>query len=548
MPLIEIRKSDLKGLIGKKITDEQLKEVMPLCKMNIDDWSENNIRVEMTADRPDLFSVEGMARQIRAWLGYDTGIINYSPTKSGVSINSEKVTLRPFITCGIVRNLVLSDDLVRSLIQLQETLDLTLGRDRKKAAIGLHDISQVKPPFTYKEVDPHSVEFIPLEGYEKMDMKEILLNHPKGVKYRHLVEYAKAWPVIVDADNKVLSFPPIINGELTKVRPDTKDMFFEITGSDQRTIDYMLNILTTALAERGAEIEQVKVNGKWKPDLTPNQMKLDTDTAKSLLGLDLKFTDVKTLLERMNYSILGAISKDMSVLVPPYRYDVLHPSDITEDIAIAYGYNNFTPEMPRHASSGRFLPEEESVNRIRELMIGSGFQEVINYTLTSKDKQFAAMNIRRYPIVELENPLSAEYEMARSWLTPSLLEFLSKNKHNRFPQMVFEAGEAVEIDMRTDTNARNARKLAAAITHDKATLSDVISVLNTLAENLGLSLLYKNQNHGSFIPGRSGIIIYKNQVIGSFGEAHPVVLDHWKLEKPVAAFEISLDEILKDRD
>ena len=543
MPIITVDSDDLKSLIGRKVSDEELRRILPLNKLNIESWEGSEMKIEVTPDRPDLFSTEGMARQIASWLGIATGFEKFDISKPKIEVIPSKVSLRPFITCGAVRGVAMDDRMIKSIMQLQEMLDLTLGRDRKKVAIGIHDVSRVVPPFYYKEILPNEVSFVPLNSSKRMNLRQIISEHPKGTQYAHLVKGAKKWPIIVDSKNQVLSFPPIINGELTKVREDTTDMFIDITGSSDSLINYSLNILLTALEKRGAKIEAVSVGGRLKPDLSPRLMEVDADSARKLLGLEIGNKDMANLLERMGY---GATIKKSSIetAVPAFRADILHPVDIMEDIAIAYGFSDIKPEMARLPSTGEASRMEEFSNRIRELMIGLGFQEVLNYTLTSKEKQSSRMNAKPEPVVEIENPISQDFSVCRRWLIPGLMENLRTNKHRKFPQRIFEVSDCVIPD-KSETRASNMRKLAGVITHSQASLSEIISTLNAVKDNMGMKLETKPSSHGSFIPGRCGAVFLpgSREPIGIFGEINPKVLLNLELNNPVSAFEIDVQAI-----
>jgi len=542
MPIITVNSDDLKSLIGRKITDEELKRILPLNKLSIEKWNEE-IKIEVTPDRPDLFSTEGMARQISSWLGISTGLAKTNISKPQIEIIPSKVSLRPFITCGVVRNVRMSNEMIKSIMQLQEILDFTLGRDRKKVAIGLHDVSKVSPPFYYKEILPEEIEFIPLNSSRKMNLMQIIKTHPKGIQYSHLVRGARKWPIIVDSKNRVLSFPPIINGELTKVTEETTDLFMDITGPNERLINHCLNILVTALEKRGGKIEAVSLGGKLRPDLSPRLMEVDADEARKLLGLEISNKEIANLLERMGYGV--TLKKSVAeVLVPAFRADILHPVDIMEDIGIAYGFFDIIPEVPRLPTTGEAHPREEFSSRMRELMIGLGFQEVINYTLTSKERQFAKMNAKPEPVAEIENPVSQEYSTCRRWMLPNLMENLRSNKHRRFPQRIFETADCIIPD-KSETSASNVRKLSGVIAHSQASLSEIISILNAIKESFGAKWEMKYYKHESFISGRCGAIFLpgKQEPLGIFGEINPKVLVNFELNNPAAGFELDVQKI-----
>jgi len=541
MPIITVDSDDMKSLIGRKIPDDELRRILPLNKLNIESWDGSELKIEVTPDRPDLFSTEGMARQISSWLGITPGPAKFDIAKPKIELVPSKVSLRPFITCGAVRGVRMDDRMIKSIMQLQETLDLTLGRDRKKVAIGIHDVSRVTPPFYYKEILPNAISFVPLNSTKRMNLRQIIAEHPKGVQYAHLMKGAKKWPIIVDSKNQVLSFPPIINGELTKVREETTDLFIDITGSSDSLVNNSLNILLTALEKRGARIEAVSVGGKLKPDLSPRLMQADADEARKLLGLEIGNKEIVSLLERMGYG--ASIKKNtIEALAPAFRADIIHPVDIMEDIAIAYGFTDIKPEVAKLPSTGEASRMEEFSNRIRELMAGLGFQEVLNYVLTSKEKQFQRMGAKTEAVAEIANPMLQEYSVCRRWLLPGLMENLRTNKHRKFPQKIFEISDCVIPD-NSDTRASSVRKLACLTTHSQASLSEIISILNAVKGNLGVKLETRPFGHGSFIPGRCGAILLGKDIIGMFGEISPKVLGNLELGNPVSAFELDVQKI-----
>jgi phenylalanyl-tRNA synthetase beta chain len=539
MPVLSISAQDLRSLLMRKVSDPELREVLPLNKMEIDFWEGDEIRVEITPDRPDLYSVEGIARQLNGWLGLKKGPQEKTLSKHRIDMRADKSTSRPYIVAGVVRGLEMNDYLIKSLMQLQDLIDLSLGRDRRKVAIGVHNLDVIKPPLHYKDVSPSEISFIPLNSSEEMNLSQVLEKHPKGIDYKHLLSKYRKYPVIMDTEG-VVSFPPVINSERTRVTEKTKNLFFDLTGTDKTAINYSLNIMMTALAMRGGKMEAVRINNTKTPHLNPRPVKMDIELTKRLLGLNLKDKEIKTLLERMCYGV--NLKKDI-VYVPPYRFDILHPVDIIEDIAIAYGYNNFEPEIPSHSTVGSSLPIEEYSNTIRQVMVGLGFQETINYTLTSKEKLTNKTGTNP-AVIEISNPVTSEYSVCRDRLLPSLLQNLVSNKHRRFPQKMFEVSDVVIPDEGAETNARNNRNLAAAVSHSSTGLSDILSILNALKENISLSWKLTPTKHPTFIPGRCASIVLGRRAIGLVGEVHPRVLESFDIKTPVSAFELDVEAIL----
>jgi len=540
MPVVTISAKELKELIGKDLPMEEIEEILPLNKMEIDSWNGDEISIEVTPDRPDFYSVEGIARQLRAWLYIKPGLPSHILSKPQIALHAQKVSSRPYIVAGVVRELEMNESAIKSLLQLQELLDLSLGRDRKKVSIGIHDLDKIKPPLTYTETDPENTRFIPLTCSKEMSMKEIIEEHPKGIEYKHLLKDAKKFPVVFDCDG-VISFPPIINSERTKVTENTKNVFIEITGTDEPAINHALNIIMTALEERGGKLEAVRINDSQTPNLKAKTIKFEPEEAKRLLGINLKNSELKSLLERMCYDV---DLKQKTVFVPPYRFDILHPVDVIEDIAIAYGYNDFLPEVPKLPTIGKEHPKEEFSNTLRELMIGLGFQEVINYILTSPEKMIKKPGINTEKPIEIKNPVTSEHSICRTWLLPGLFQNLANNKHRRYPQKLFEIGDTVLPDESSDTYTCNQRKLSGVISHPSTSLSEIISVINALLENLDLKPNFKALEHPTFISGRCGRIMIGEEEIGFFGEVHPEVLTAFELKMPVSGFEINVEKLM----
>jgi len=535
MVVLEIDKNDLLKLVEKELTDEQIEETLFLLKVETK-INENKMICELNPDRPDMFSVEGLAREMKGFLGIETGMVNYIISDSDVVLKREKADVRPFISCAIIKDVKLTDELIKSLMQLQEKLHGSIGRDRKKVAIGVHDFDKIKPPLVYKDVD--SYKFIPLGETKEMDVKEVLDVHPKGKDYAHLLK--DKYPIILDKEG-VISFPPIINSERTRVTENTKNLFIDVTGTDERAVNQALNIVVCNIVERTGKIFTVKVSAKKTPDLEPKGIGVDISNIDSLLGLGLSEKDVADILERMRDKVVKFRGGRIEVLIPPYRTDVLHVIDVVEDVAIGYGYNNIQPILPKIATIGGLSELEKLSTKIRELMIGLGFQETLNFILTNEQNNFTKMKTDG-KMVEILNPVSSEYNVCRTWLLPSLMKVLSANKHREYPQKIFEIGDCVVLDEGTDSGTKTIRKLSAVISYDNANLTEMKSIIEAVLKDFGYEYEIRDFNHPSFIESRCGEILVNEKQIGFFGEIHPSILTNWELEKPVIGFEINIFE------
>ena len=540
MPVITFDYDDLISLIGKKVGKEELLRKIPMIGAEIDRVEDNSISVEFFPDRPDLLSVEGLARAMRSFLGIEKGMKKYdvAPPSISLEIDDSVNEVRPFVSAAVVRDVRMSEDFIVSMMELQEKLHFSIGKDRKKMAIGLHNFDAVTPPFTYRAVKPDEISFVPLGETVEMNLDEILQKHDKGIKYAHLVEKFDKYPVIIDSNKHVLSFPPIINGELTAVDLFTENLFVDVTGTDANAVDSALNIIATAIAERGGKLEMVKVIGnevRNTPDLSPSHVKVDLDYASKILGFDIK-KHAADALEKMGLDA-RVKGKVIEVDIPAWRVDILHPIDIVEDMAIGYGYDKISPELPKSMTFGESL----SSNKIHETMIGLGFNEVLTISLSSEEEQFEKMNLKPREVVSIENPISSKHSCIRVSLLPSLMEILSKNRHNELPQMIYEVGEIVEI---IDGVPLNKTMVSGVKIDAKTGFTECKSIVEALLRNMGIKADIEEKKSGAFIDGRCASLLKDEKPIGYFGEVHPSVISNFELEYPAIAFEIYADELL----
>ncbi|WP_297520568.1 phenylalanine--tRNA ligase subunit beta [Thermococcus sp.] len=559
MPKFDVSKSDLEGLIGKSFTVEEWEDLFLYAKCEMDDVWEENGETYFKADskdtnRPDLWSAEGIARQIKWALGLRKGLPKYEVEKSDVTVYVDErlKEIRPYGVYTIVEGLHLDEEALKQMINLQEKVALTFGRRRREVAIGIFDFDRVKPPIYYRAAEK-SEKFIPLGFEEELTLEEILEKHEKGKEYGHLIRDKPYYPLLVDSEGKVLSMPPIINSEVTgRVTTETKNVFVDVTGWDLNKVMLALNVVVTALAERGGKIKSVKVVYPdfevETPDLTPKSFEVELGYIRKLAGLELSDEEIKDLLERMMYGVELEDGK-AKLLYPAFRDDIMHARDVLEDVLIAYGYNEIEPEEPKLAVQGRGDKFIEFEDAVRELMVGFGLQEVMTFNLTNREAQYGKMGLEygkdyfNHPpaeLVEIENPISPKWSALRVWLIPSLLDFLSQNTHEEYPQRLFEVGKATLIDESRETKTVSESKLAVALAHPRVTFTEAKEILNSVMHHLSFSYELEEVEHPSFIPGRVGKIVVDGKVIGIIGEIHPAVLENWGLEMPVAAFELFL--------
>jgi phenylalanyl-tRNA synthetase beta chain len=544
MPTITINKNTFEKIVGKKLPLEKLKDRISYLGTDLEEIKGNEITVEIFPDRPDMLSAQGFARAFASFIGYKPGLRKYNVIKSNekVIIDSSLKNIRPYTACAIVKNLKFDNDKIKEIIQIQEKLHVTYGRNRRKVAIGIYPFEKIKTPIRFLALEPEKIVFQPLEYTTKLNGKQILQKHPTGREYAHLLENYSKYPVFIDSNNEILSMPPIINSEKTgKITTNTKEVFIECSGFDFNILKKCLNIIVTALADMNGTIYSMELHyGNKKiisPDLQPEVMNLNRNYVNKILGLNLKENDIKKYLEKMGYSY-----NNKKVLIPCYRADILHQIDLVEDIAISYGFEKFKEEIPNISTIAKENDFEKFKNKIANFLIGFNLQEVNTFNLTNKQDQTTNCNLK-IEVIEIANPKTSEYNCLRTWIIPSLLQVLKNNKHNEYPQRIFEIGTTFKNNTKEETNVKENDRLAILLCHKKADYTEIKQILDSLLSSLQLKYSIEETEHTSFIPGRVARISVNNKKIAYVGEIHPAVLSNFTLEMPVSCLELNLEEL-----
>ena len=535
--------------MGREVSRDVIRDRLPMIGADLKstDDSSDDLSFEFFPNRPDLYSVEGIARAFRAFLGYEPGLRSYAVGESTVDlkVDSSVKEVRPFIWSALVEGIEITDPLIRSMMDLQEKLHLTLGRNRRKVAIGIHDFRTVEPPFTYKAVLPDEMSFVPLQGDRRMTPAEILKEHEKGKAYAFVLDGKTRYPMIVDKHGEVLSFPPIINGIATAITENTKDIFVDCTGTDINAVTAAVNILTTALAERGGKIKTVRISQDGTivkaPDLKPLPMALDPVYVNSWNGTELKLDQMVDCLKRMGYG--ATVSKNsIEVLVPRFRADVLHPVDLAEDVAIGYGFERFGNLLPKMATFGIADPLTSFGNSVKEVMTGLGYFEVVTLSLSNPRDQYLSMGLAEdKTAIRVKNPVSEDHILVRTSLLPSLMTVLRKNKHRELPQRIFEIGEVVR-------HVRNRTLMAGVAIHSRASFTEAKSLVQSMLSSVGFVSEVRAEDSPSFVNGRCAAVSVGSDKIGVFGEVSPSTIEAFELKYPMMAFELDLERLFELRN
>lgn len=555
MPTVILNKTVFEKLTGKKLPLDKLKDRISMLGTDLENIEGDEIHVEIFPNRPDLLSEQGFSRAFSSFIGEKTGLRKYEVKKSNYKvIVDSSVGMRPYTVAAVVKNINFDGERIRELMQLQEKLATTHGRNRKKSEYGFYHLEKITFPVTYIAKDAQKITFKPLGFEEEMPALQVEEVHPKGKAYKWLADDWKKkgfikYPFFIDAKNKVMAMLPYTNSnEAGKIDSTTTSVFIEATGVDLQNISVALNILVTTLADMGGEIYSVAIEYPDKtlitPNLTPSKMTLDLPYVNKLLGLSMSEADAKKLLERMGYGYEKGY-----VLVPAYRADILHQVDFVEDIAIAYGYENFEEIIPNVATIAEEDHFEQFKHKIADALVGLGFIETSTHHLVPKHVQTQKM-ASDLEVLHVIDPVSIEFDTLRGWMLPSLMQALQQNKHYEYPQHLFEMGTVFQKATPTkhhQTGVIEEQHLSVVLCGDKNDFTRIRQVLDYLCRLLNISYKTAAVEHTAYISGRAANIVvefkHKKIDLGVFGEIKPLVLSNFTLEYPVAALELNLSKL-----
>lgn len=534
MAVVTFSKKDVEKSI--KLTKENL-DIIQLMGIPIT-LKEEEIHIEVLPNRPDLLSLQGFVRAIKTFFakqGLKKYKVNVPERGYKVIVDSSVKDIRPYTVCAIIKDLKFNDSLITNIIDVQEKLHSTWGRNRKKVAIGIYPLEKISLPIRYLARKPEEIKFIPL-GYEnEMTGKEILEIHPKGKEYSHLLQENKKYPIFIDNKNKILSMPPIINSNETgKIDEKTKEIFIECSGNHLPTLQKTLAILTTMFADMNGKIFSMEIEDEKKfitPNLSPTKIKISLEQINSILGLNLKERDIEKLLSKMGYGC-----KNLNVQIPAWRTDILHPIDIIEDIAIAYGYENFIPAIPNISTIGEESKESKFKEKLSELIIGLGMLEISSYHLIKAEE------IDKNESIQIQNA-KTEYKILRPNLIISMLRILSENKDHTYPQNLFEIGKVFTPSNKSISGVNEEEKLI--ISCSPSNFTELKSILVYIGQQLEIIFDFKEENNNYLINGRSAGVYLEGTKIGYLGEVSPEKLNKFGIRMPVSLLEISLEKISK---
>ena len=545
MPVIELSYSRLQKLIGK-VSKKQISDSLPFLGLDIESEDKDLVRIEYSPNRPDYSTDYGVALGLQGLLGIKTGSVKLTIKKSknySISVKPTVSKIRPFVTGIIAKNGKIDDKTIKQLMTMQEDLHFGIGRKRKKSSIGIHDLDKISFPLIYTTTTKNH-KFIPLNSEKELSISEIIADTETGKDYGHLLGQSSQVPIILDTNQKTVSFPPIINAAVTTVTTKTKNLFVEVTGINKDDAEDMLSVVATILQSAGFSLEHIQISGakNSSPKLKEKTMIVNPSLINQTLGLNLNTSKIIASLKK---SRLNAISKGKNIVctIPAYRFDIFGPMDLVEEVALGYGIQNFEPTMSPSQTIGHTNPISLQLKSLNQIIIGLGFLEALNSSLSSKRVLYDMTNRDSKKIISVLDSKSQEHTILRDSILPGLIENLSRNIHESYPQKMFETGSVFNLHDPISEKIN----LAVISAHKDANFTEIKSVLQTaLKIGFGIQIQTKTTINSSFEDGHCANIIFNGNVIGIIGEINSTIIDNYKIRVPVVGFEISLsDSILK---
>ncbi len=540
MPVVKFKVNRV--LQSLDIDLDQLEELLFRLKCETEIDEEGYIYIELNPDRPDMYSLEGIVRSVKGLLGREKGFVLPKTTTSDIKIMPEHVASRPIVAGAVIRGLNLDDDGIEELMQFQEKLHDTIGRRRRKVAIGIHDFDKLpNKEIFYKEVDINESYMKPLNRNETLSVREVLLKTEQGRKYGNISLRGSKHPALI-AGGEIISLPPVINSEVTRVEPGTRNLFIDVTGTDLRSVLGVLDIITCNLAYMGGKVDKVKIFYEDKvmetPYLSVKELNADPKELSKIIGVELKPSTIKDALERARYVVELDEQGLLKVKVPPFRVDVLGTADLAEDVAIMVGYEKIGVKKNPVTLRGNLLKMTLLKRKLRDILVGLGFTEIIQLTLLSPEI-IKALNMENKALI-VSNPVQIEHSVIRPSLIVSLLDFLRENQHKEKPIKVFEIGK---VAFREGEYIIEEERMALAVMNSSVSYEDIQAPLYSILKVLSLKYDVKAFDLPFFLKGRSAILLVDEAETGWLGEMSPEVLEKLRIEYPIAVAEIRLSSL-----
>lgn len=591
MPTVAVPRDRLFELLEREYTEEEFDDLCFEFGLELDDVVEEapkigsramsagvNIekvtmyKIEVPANRYDLLCLEGIAQALRVFLQLDQGLPDYridGEPSFHFSVKQEVAEVRPYVFCAVLRDMNMTEAVYQSLIDLQEKLHQNICRRRTLVAIGTHDLDTIEGPFTYEALPPREIKFIPLseeKEYDASGLMELYEEDPQLKKNLGIIRDCPRYPVIYDKNHTVLSMPPIINGDHSKITLNTRNMLIECTATDKTKASIVLNTLIAMFSqycEKPYTCEAVQVDyadgtTMITPDFSTPRVTANVNYINNSIGVELEPHEMLKMLGRMQLPACAVDKKTIGVDIPIIRSDVLHAADIMCDVAVGYGFNKVPERVPETSTVGKQQPLNHLSDMIRrEGLAQHGYTEILTWVTVSNAENFSLLGREDDGTIAVKvgNPKTLEFEECRTTLLPGLLKTLRENRRCKVPIKLFEVGDVILKDDKAEVLASNRRKVAAIYCATSAGFEVMQGLLESVMSTLGAkrgdgrekgtwSIDAQSCTDGAFFKGRRANIMYEEAVIGVLGWVHPEVISNFSLSYPCSAMEFDLEAFL----
>ena len=543
MPVVELSYSRLQKLIGRT-TKKRISESLPFLGLDIESEDNDLVRIEYSPNRPDYSTDFGIALGMQGLLGVKTGAIKLKIKKSkkySIVADPSVSKIRPFVTGIVAKNGKIDDKTIKQLMTMQEDLHFGIGRKRKKSSIGIHDLDKISFPLSYT-VSKCDYKFVPLNSEKEMSISDILKYTDVGKQYGSILENSNRVPLILDSNENTVSFPPVINAAVTTVTPKTKNLFVEITGINKEDAEDMLSVVATILQSAGFSLESVDIRGakNSRPKLKERKIFVTPKLVNEILGLNLSPSKIVSSLKksRLDASVKG---NTIACTIPSYRFDIFGEMDLIEEVALGYGINNLEPVLSPSQTIGQTNTISLKLKSLTQTMTGLGYTEALNSSLTSKRILYDMTNRDSTKVISVLDSKSQEHTILRDSIFPGLVENISRNVHESYPQRLFETGTVFSLD-----NPISERiNFACVSAHKDASFTEIKSVLqSSLKTGFDIEISTKATSHPSFEKGRCASIQVNDNEIGVIGEISSKIIEDYKVRVPVVCFEMVLSDVV----
>ena len=548
MPVVELNLNRIKKLVSGNVTKKKIIDVLPFLGLDIESQDGDEIRIEYSPNRPDYSTDFGIALGLQGLLAVKKGVQKVNIKKTGkyeINVDSSVNKIRPFVTGIVAKNGTIDDQTIKQLMNMQEDLHFGIGRKRKKSSIGLHDLDKILLPLTYTTTT-RDKSFIPLNETKEKSISDILSETDVGQNYGWVLGDSKNVPIIIDSEGNTVSFPPIINAALTTVTTKTKNILVEVTSIEKDAAEDMLSVVSSILQMAGFQIFELKISGgkNSTPKLNERNIIYDPKLTSEILGIEMSPSNMVTCLKkcRLDAIIKG---KKLTCVIPRYRFDIFGPMDLVEEIALGYGIENLEPKLSPSTTIGQKDNVTIKTSVITKTAVGLGLLEVVNSSLTSKKNLYELTKRDSSQMISVLDSKSQEHTILRDSLLSGLLENLSKNIHETYPQKLFETG----VIFTKGKPIGESINLAVVMAHKDTNFSEIKAILQSILRTqfkIECKTKSSSESQELFVKGKYADVYVNEKKIGKIGEISNEILDNFRIRTSVVGFEINLSGLIFD--